>query len=180
MCESGRYKELCCASNRTITRTKKAQIVMGFQRLTVAFATSGVLAGALWMHRDIFQFKTAKAKSYGLEEAIEQYKKGKHKWNPDWDHRATTSTDQTDGESGEKKVSKSVAKRHLFLIRHGQYEMWHKDSSLKKLTALGREQAKETGKRLKLLNYDYGILYYSTMPRATETADIIRYQHIVL
>ena len=123
------------------------------------------------MHRDRFQFKTAKAKSYGLDEAIEQYKKGKHKWNPDWDHRATGSADQPDGEGGEKK---SVAKRHLFLIRHGQYEMWHKHSNLKKLTALGREQAKGTGERLKVLNYDYNILYYSTMPRATETAEIVR------
>ncbi|CAI8028384.1 Serine/threonine-protein phosphatase PGAM5, mitochondrial, partial [Geodia barretti] len=113
----------------------------------------------------------AKAKAYDLEEAIGQYKKGVHKWNRNWDHRASPAAEETDGEK--KKEPQSKAKRHLFLIRHGQYEMWHKDSKLKKLTELGRQQAKETGERLSLLGYDYSILYFSTLPRATETAQII-------
>ena len=145
---------------------------MGLRRFAAVLATSGVLAGALWTNRERFSLQRAKAKAYDLEEAIGQYKKGVHKWNRNWDHRASPAAEETDGEK--KKEPQSKAKRHLFLIRHGQYEMWDKDSKLKKLTELGRQQAKETGERLSLLGYDYSILYFSTLPRATETAQIIR------
>merc|ERR1712194_551554 len=37
--------------------------------------------------------------------------------------------------------------RHIFLIRHGQYKL--DDKSESELTALGREQSRKTGKRLK-------------------------------
>lgn len=145
---------------------------MGLRRFTAVVATSGVLAGVLWTNRERLSLQKAKAKVYDLEEAIDQYKRGLHKWNRNWDHRAAPPVDQTD--SG-KEEPKSKAKRHLFLIRHGQYEMWHKDSQLKKLTELGRQQAKETGERLNGLGFDYSILYFSTLPRATETAEIIRF-----
>ena len=146
---------------------------MGLGRLAAVFATSGVLTGIYWTHRERFTLQKANAR--GLDEALEEYKKGIHRWNWNWDHRAPKPTDETDGGGGdEKKVAKSKARRHLFLIRHGQYEMWHKDSKLKKLTELGRQQAKETGERLRLLDHDYSILYFSTLPRATETAGIIR------
>ena len=150
---------------------------MGLRRITAVFATSGVLAGVIWSHRDRFQLQVAKAKSkktnpYTLDEAIEQYRRGIHKWNPNWDHREPTPTDQTD--NGGDKEKKFVARRYLFLIRHGQYEMDHKDSKLKKLTETGRKQAELTGERLKLLKYDYSILHFSSLVRATETAEIIR------
>ena len=150
---------------------------MGLRRFAAVVAASGVLTGTLWTNRDRLVPQKVKAKTYDLEEAIEQYKRGLHKWSRNWDHRAPAPADQTDsgGEEGKKKEeAKSKAKRHLFLIRHGQYEMWHKDSKLKKLTELGRQQARGTGERLRLLDYDYSILYFSSMPRATETAQIIR------
>lgn len=144
---------------------------MGLPRISTVIATSGVLTGILWTNKDRFTLQKANAKVYGLTEAIEQYKKGVHKWNWNWDHRSPPSTDETDGEN---KVAKPTARRHLFLIRHGQYETWHKDSKLKKLTELGRQQGSETGERLHLLDHDYSILYFSSLPRATETANLIR------
>lgn len=151
---------------------------MGFQRIASVVATSGVLAGILWTNRERFILQKAKATTYRLEldEALEKYQNGKHiKWNYNWDYRAPSSQIEkgTRGE-GEKEESKSVAARHLILIRHGQYEQWHKDSDLKKLTELGKRQAEATGKRLKELDDNYTILYFSTMPRATETGKIIR------
>ena len=137
-------------------------------------ATSGALTGLLWTNRERFTLLKVRAKAeYDLDEAIQEYKKGVHKWNRNWDHRAAHSADQTDSRREGKEEGKPRAKRHLFLIRHGQYETWHKDSKLKKLTELGREQAKETGERLQVLGYDYSILYFSSLPRATETAQLI-------
>ena len=132
------------------------------------FATSGVLAGVIWSYRDRFQLQVAKANNsnpYTLAEAIEQYKRGIHKWNPNWDQVEPTPTDQT--KNGGDKEKKSVGRRHLFLIRHGHYNK-------EKLTKMGEEQAKLTGERLKLLKHDYSIMYFSSMVRATETKDIIR------
>ena len=120
--------------------------------------------------------KKAKAASNKLDidEALEKYGSGKYKWNYNWDHRAPASSEKNDTD-GEKEEKKSVATRHLILIRHGQYEQHHKDSDMKKLTELGRRQARATGDRLKELDENYTILYFSTMPRATETGKIIRY-----
>lgn len=121
--------------------------------------------------------KKAKATSHKLDinEALEKYQSGKHKWNYNWDHRAPADRDKKGVDGGQEEEEKSVATRHLILIRHGQYEIWHKDSDMKKLTELGRRQAKATGERLKELDENYTILYFSTMPRATETGKIIRY-----
>ena len=149
---------------------------MGLHRFAAAVVTSGALAGVLWTNRDRLSLQKVRAKAaHDLGEAIEKYKKGVHKWNHNWDHREGSSADQTDSGGEKKEEAKPRAKRHLFLIRHGQYEMWHKDSRLKKLTELGRQQAKETGERLRALDYDYTILYFSTLPRATETAQLIRF-----
>ena len=48
----------------------------------------------------------------------------------------TTSQDDSD-------ISKqtSKARRHIFLIRHGQYQIKEKEKHLQVLTELGREQA---------------------------------------
>ena len=147
---------------------------MGLQRFVAVVATSGALTGLLWTNRERFTLLKVRAKAeYDLDEAIQEYKKGVHKWNRNWDHRAAHSADQTDSRREGKEEGKPRAKRHLFLIRHGQYKTWHKDSKLKKLTELGREQAKETGERLQVLGYDYSILYFSSLPRATETAQLI-------
>uniref|UniRef100_A0A915K9G0 Serine/threonine-protein phosphatase PGAM5, mitochondrial n=1 Tax=Romanomermis culicivorax TaxID=13658 RepID=A0A915K9G0_ROMCU len=68
---------------------------------------------------------------------------------------------------------KSRAKRHIILIRHGQYETDGKTDSLRCLTELGRKQASATGERLKNLNIPYDLLITSTMRRAMETSNLI-------
>ena len=47
-----------------------------------------------------------------------------HPWNYDWDNRAhqTTLTSE-DGEEQPQPVKRTKAVRHLFLIRHGQYNL---------------------------------------------------------
>lgn len=69
----------------------------------------------------------------------------------------------------------SKATRHLFLIRHGQYEIKAPLSEQMILTALGREQAELTGKRLSELRnkFKFNKLHHSTMVRAVETAQLI-------
>jgi serine/threonine-protein phosphatase PGAM5 len=72
----------------------------------------------------------------------------------------------------------SKATRHLFLIRHGQYEIKAPIAEQMILTALGREQAELTGKRLSELRnkFKFNKLHHSTMIRAIETAQLIHKQ----
>lgn len=123
------------------------------------------------------------------------------KWNSNWDFRDPSSlikpknrhfSVQNLGESNkennnnEKKSTddfeinknSSKASRHLFLIRHGQYEVGAKEANQMVLTQLGHEQADLTGRRLKELTrkFKFTKVYNSTMIRAIQTADnIIRY-----
>ncbi|KAL6036456.1 hypothetical protein STEG23_034167 [Scotinomys teguina] len=82
-------------------------------------------------------------------------------------------------ESGEEELAsrldhyKAKATRHIFLIRHSQYNV---DGSLEKdrtLTPLGREQAELTGLRLASLGLKFNKIVHSSMTRAVETTDII-------
>ena len=57
--------------------------------------------------------------------------------------------------------------RKLILVRHGQY-----DSQTGNLTALGKRQARATVDALS--DYDFDALHCSTMPRAQETARILK------
>ncbi|CAL4129168.1 unnamed protein product, partial [Meganyctiphanes norvegica] len=68
---------------------------------------------------------------------------------------------------------KPTASRHLIFIRHGQYNLEGAADADRYLTLLGRDQAALTGERLKLLSLPYNRVVYSTMTRATETAEII-------
>lgn len=68
---------------------------------------------------------------------------------------------------------KSKATRHLFLIRHGQYNLDGKTDLERSLTDLGRKQAAYTGQRLKELDIPYTEIVRSTMTRAQETGSII-------
>lgn len=63
--------------------------------------------------------------------------------------------------------------RTLYLIRHGQFErtMTAEEPGDGPLTALGREQADYTGRRLSGFVVD--VIHHSTLIRATETAEII-------
>ena len=104
-------------------------------------------------------------------------------WDYNWDMRAPAPSDATDSTDGEKP-KKPTATRHLILIRHGQYDMSHKQDELRVLTELGHQQAAITGKRLKELQTATGktfnIIIHSTMRRAIQTTeDIIKGLDIV-
>lgn len=64
-----------------------------------------------------------------------------------------------------------MATKILILVRHGQYHS-DKEKGIEHLTALGRRQAKLTGKRLREFKVNH--IVHSSMPRAVETAEIIR------
>lgn len=79
-------------------------------------------------------------------------------------------------EAREEKLEKArpTATRHLIFIRHGQYNLNASSDSERYLTKLGRDQAALTGERLKELGLPYSRFVYSTMTRATETANIMK------
>ncbi|KAK7073070.1 hypothetical protein SK128_023838 [Halocaridina rubra] len=107
------------------------------------------------------------------------------KWDWNWDRREAESlvkpsklkdinnNDITDIQNGHLEKHRATASRHLIFIRHGQYNLDGAEDSDRYLTKLGREQAALTGERLKVLGFPYSKLVYSTMTRATETANII-------
>ncbi len=61
-----------------------------------------------------------------------------------------------------------MAIKTILLLRHGQYIK----EPTEHLTALGREQALLAGERLKHMTFDK--FHFSTMPRARETAELVR------
>ncbi|XP_013167992.1 PREDICTED: serine/threonine-protein phosphatase Pgam5, mitochondrial isoform X1 [Papilio xuthus] len=104
------------------------------------------------------------------------------KWEKNWDRREPQSIvqppspskpedDNRYNEQIEKAKSKAV--RHLFLIRHGQYNLDGATDKERVLTELGRIQADVTGQRLATLQIKWDLLVRSTMTRAQETASII-------
>lgn len=118
------------------------------------------------------------------------------KWNHNWDRRAPSSLikpsrsastlPKTEAQNNEAKtkddseINKNTSKatRHLFLIRHGQYEIKANEAEKRILTCLGREQAKITGDRLNELTskINFSKMIKSTMIRAVQTGDIIKEQ----
>lgn len=102
------------------------------------------------------------------------------KWDWNWDRREPAHlVKPSDG--GEDDVrfkreleeKKPTATRHLFLIRHGQYNMAGKQDIERVLTEKGIQQAKHTGDRLVTLNFPYDRMIRSTMTRAQQTGDYI-------
>ena len=66
----------------------------------------------------------------------------------------------------------------IVMVRHGQYNRKGGDDAKHTLTAIGRQQAEATGKRLDALIKSGEIspvktMYFSTMTRATETCQLI-------
>lgn len=108
----------------------------------------------------------------GTEEGERKVKK----WDYNWDKMSPVKVEaRAVGEGSEGQTeAKHTATRTLILIRHGQYIWDPKDPNKRILTELGRKQAAITGQRLKELDHRYSAIHYSTMPRATETSDIIR------
>ena len=85
------------------------------------------------------------------------------KWDSHWDMR---------------KPNKNKIVHQIVMVRHGQYDRDGKTDAENILTAVGREQAEATGKRLDILFRSGQIqpvknIYYSTMARATETCKLI-------
>ncbi|GAB1604634.1 serine/threonine-protein phosphatase PGAM5, mitochondrial-like [Argonauta hians] len=101
-------------------------------------------------------------------------------WNYNWDKRDPASLtrppkDKTDPQKYEEELKKNhpSAVRHLFLVRHGQYDTRPDDDQSNVLTELGKEQAFITGTRLKELNIPFTKIISSTMKRADQTAKIV-------
>uniref|UniRef100_A0A9J7YR41 Serine/threonine-protein phosphatase PGAM5, mitochondrial n=2 Tax=Cyprinus carpio TaxID=7962 RepID=A0A9J7YR41_CYPCA len=101
-------------------------------------------------------------------------------WDYNWDKRDPSSPvngkrKESAGDAGSPDVenSKPKATRHIFLIRHSQYNLKGDGDKERILTPLGREQAEYTGQRLAVLGLKYDVLIHSSMTRATETANII-------
>lgn len=130
--------------------------------------SAGVLAALLFSKRENFQLTASAVESEQQGPREYEYKiPPQQQWDYNWDKMAPTKTEEG------KEVAKSTASRTLILIRHGQY-IWDPDYPEKRiLTELGRKQAAITAQRLKHLGLSYNMLHYSTMPRATETAEII-------
>ncbi|XP_044296928.1 serine/threonine-protein phosphatase PGAM5, mitochondrial isoform X2 [Varanus komodoensis] len=103
-------------------------------------------------------------------------------WDSNWDRRAPLALmnlKKKNQETGEEDVSsrlapyKAKATRHIFLIRHSQYNTDGRHDKDRNLTQLGREQAELTGKRLASLGLKFDKIVHSSMTRATETTNII-------
>ncbi|XP_013925267.1 PREDICTED: serine/threonine-protein phosphatase PGAM5, mitochondrial [Thamnophis sirtalis] len=103
-------------------------------------------------------------------------------WDNNWDRReplALMNLKKKNEETGEQEASsrlaryKTKATRHIFLIRHSQYNLDGQQDKDRILTKLGREQAELTGKRLASLGLKFDKIVYSSMARATETTNII-------
>uniref|UniRef100_A0A8C2JI80 Serine/threonine-protein phosphatase PGAM5, mitochondrial n=1 Tax=Cyprinus carpio TaxID=7962 RepID=A0A8C2JI80_CYPCA len=101
-------------------------------------------------------------------------------WDNNWDKRDPSSMvngkrKESAGDTGSPDVenNKPKATRHIFLIRHSQYNLKGDGDKERILTPLGREQAEYTGQRLAMLGLKYDVLIHSSMTRAAETANII-------
>ncbi|KAI6197190.1 hypothetical protein M3Y94_01195300 [Aphelenchoides besseyi] len=98
-------------------------------------------------------------------------------WDYNWDFRDPLCVVEADAynkadEATRKKLleeAKPTATRHIFLIRHGQY---HLESETKHLTDLARL----LGKRIAMDEKKFDNVIFSTMTRATETANIMMEQ----
>ncbi|XP_067395923.1 palmitoyltransferase ZDHHC8 isoform X3 [Emydura macquarii macquarii] len=103
-------------------------------------------------------------------------------WDSNWDRReplALINLKKKNEETGEEELAsrlhhcKAKATRHIFLIRHSQYNLDGRIDKDRTLTQLGREQAELTGHRLATLGLKFDTIVHSSMTRATETTDII-------
>ncbi|XP_075072993.1 serine/threonine-protein phosphatase PGAM5, mitochondrial-like [Mixophyes fleayi] len=102
------------------------------------------------------------------------------RWDHNWDCREPVSLinmAKVAGESDELELQlrkyKAKATRHIFLIRHGQYNKRGKSDRTKVLTDTGKHQTELTGQRLADLGYPYDKIIYSTLTRARETMEMI-------
>eukprot|EP00128_Syssomonas_multiformis_P004395 Colp12_sorted_trinity150504_noHs@32075 len=96
-------------------------------------------------------------------------------WDSNWDMRASKKVEEekkAEGDAPATKAKRTVT-RHIVLVRHGQYVASSKDEECV-LSELGKRQADLTGQRLKAMNVKFSKIYFSTMMRARQTAEIIK------
>uniref|UniRef100_A0A0N5A4Z5 Serine/threonine-protein phosphatase PGAM5, mitochondrial n=1 Tax=Parastrongyloides trichosuri TaxID=131310 RepID=A0A0N5A4Z5_PARTI len=151
-----------------------------FKKVVGLVVPSAALAGAICTNDGGFKEAFAKEKKMVKYEQLERekYFPIEKKWDSNWDLRSSESlikSKQYINATDEEKedMLKSVtpkATRNIFLIRHGQYHLKSKD---KYLTDLGKKQAVLLGKRLSQNGVHFDKVIYSTMNRATETAQIM-------
>lgn len=135
----------------------------------------------IWSALTVLQAAQPQSWSTGQDYTVPS---SKTTWDMNWDRRdpltltngrrkrrAEEST--IEDQNSELENNKPKATRHIFLIRHSQYNLSGTGDKERILTALGREQAALTGQRLAVLGLKYDVLIHSTMTRATETANII-------
>ncbi|RVE53996.1 hypothetical protein evm_001399 [Chilo suppressalis] len=129
-----------------------------------------------------YQINNKNGKKYGVHNSWTTNYAPSVKWDSNWDHREPESitrpkrsaSPEDENKYNEKlEKAKSKAVRHLFLIRHGQYNLDGGTDKERILTELGRQQADLTGQRLACLDIKWDLIVRSTMTRAQETAKLI-------
>ncbi|CAL8128953.1 unnamed protein product [Orchesella dallaii] len=113
------------------------------------------------------------------------------KWDYNWDkrepysllkppsRRTKSQSDQASSSPDNNNIVdqleklKAKASRHIFLIRHGKYNMDGGCDEERYLTSTGESQAELTGKRLKNSEISFTSFISSDMTRAIQTANII-------
>ena len=97
-------------------------------------------------------------------------------WDPNWDHRELDSR----GRMRSQTRPSGAPRRHLLLIRHGQYDESSTEDHKRILTELGRAQAIASGQRVAELLGQKGAVcrgvHSSRLARAVETADLLHAQ----
>ncbi|CAH2295624.1 serine threonine- phosphatase PGAM5, mitochondrial isoform X2 [Pelobates cultripes] len=103
------------------------------------------------------------------------------RWESNWDLREPNSLinlnhlkEKPEELKHQLDRHKAKATRHIFLVRHAQYNEDGATDSEKILTEEGRKQAEHTGKRLASLHHTFTYIIYSSMARTKETFEIIK------
>lgn len=103
---------------------------------------------------------------------VDTAKEPTKKWDYDWDRRQPDENIDSHISTTQSGIQtqRTTIRRHLILIRHGQYNVDGDEG----LTQLGNQQAKMAAIRLREYGYAYTTIVSSRMTRARETADIIK------
>ncbi|XP_022655083.1 uncharacterized protein LOC111247865 isoform X3 [Varroa destructor] len=110
-----------------------------------------------------------KSSETGLRAHIHDERKN---WNFNWDSRDPAEIySKAEGPINECKIP--YKSRHIYLVRHGEYNQDNEHDALRNLTEKGKEQATLAGKRLQELGLTFDKIIISTMTRARETGDCI-------
>lgn len=133
---------------------------------------------------EVFAAQCAARNPIASSYSIDSFKK----WDSNWDKRdplsllkaSTSKNDMKQSELESEKILrekyeklKPKVKRHLILVRHGQYNQDGVQENERFLTKLGEQQAEITGRRLKCSGIHFDKIVSSDMTRAIQTATII-------